>query len=511
MRRLRYLLAALASALLLAAPYQFPHTWPLAFVAFLPLFWAVRRQTGSTAFKLFFLSGTLFYSFTGYWLCLVNMFGFLLLALYLAVYWGLFGAFARFFLASNQLRSAATVAAIWTLLEYVRGWMFSGFPWAILGYSQWKNLPFIQVSEFIGAYGISFILMWTNALLARLRRHDKVRAAAVLGLLLTGVWGWGSLTLHSRESFYKDGKPKATLRVSVLQGNIPQEEKWDARIKSIIFEKYKRLTFMAAMEKPDLIVWPETSFPGYLEDEALMAAHLRGTARGAKTYLLVGAPTIGDLETEKTMRFFNSAILYGGDGEERDRYSKVHLVPFGEYVPFERFIGFIRNLVPIGHFSPGEKQTVFSVVSQHRPIRIAAKFGVLICYEDIFPGLVRELCANGADFLVNITNDAWFGKTSAPYQHAQASVFRAVENRVPLVRATNTGLSCFITSEGRVVASVKKDGEEIMVSGYQSHEIILRRGRSFFTKYGDFFFWLTLAWLVFAFRQRHKQSGYSRV
>lgn len=511
MRRLRYLLAALLSASLIAAPYQFHWAWPFAFFGFVPLLAAVRANSPSLAFKLFFVAGVLFYAFTGYWLTNVNVFGFALLAVYLALYWAVFGAAAHHFIAEGRLRGALTVAAIWTLLEYVRGWMLSGFPWALLSYSQWKNLAFIQSAEYIGAYGVSFLLLWANAMLARVRGHDRVRALIVLALTLGSVWVWGFSSLTSREAFYKDARPKAALRIALLQGNIPQEEKWDARIKSIIFEKYKRLTLMAAMEKPDLIVWPETSFPGFLEDEALMAAHLRGTARASRTHLLAGAPTIGDLETEQTVRFFNSAILYGPDGEERDRYSKVHLVPFGEYVPFEKLIGFIRNFVAIGHFSPGEKQTVFSVVSVNRPIRIAAKFGVLICYEDIFPGLVRELTSAGADFLVNITNDAWFGKTSAPYQHAQASVFRAVENRVPVVRAANTGFSCFITAEGRVVASVKKDGEEINVSGYQCYDIILRRGRSFFSRFGDFFFWLILGWLVYAYRDRHRKSGYSRI
>ena len=511
MRRLRYIFAALLSALLLAAPYHFPGAWPLAFVAFLPAFFMLRGHTSSFAFKLFFIMGLFYYALTGYWLCYVNVLGFVALALYLSLYFGFFGSFSTSFLASGRLRASLTVAAIWTLSEYLRGYLISGFPWALLGYSQWKNLPLIQIADIVGAFGVSFFVLWVNVMLFRIRAHDKARAAFIVALVSVLVWGYGFYTLRSREAFYADGLPKAKLNIAVLQGNIPQEEKWDARIKTIIFEKYKRLTLMAAMDKPDLIVWPETSFPGYLEDEVVMATHLRGTARAAHTHLLVGVPTVGDLETVQTIKFYNSAVFYTAKGEEVARYHKMHLVPFGEYVPLENVIGFIRNFVTIGRFSPGDKQTLFSMVAENQPIRIAAKFGVLICYEDIFPGMVRELCNNGADFLVNISNDAWFGKSAAPYQHAQASVFRAVENRVPVIRSTNTGLSCFITSEGRITASVKKDGEEIMVSGRQASDVILRRGRPFFTKYGDLFFWFVLGWLIFAYRDRHKKSGYSRI
>jgi len=165
----------------------------------------------------------------------------------------------------------------------------------------------------------------------------------VLGLILISVLGYGLLCLQSRDAFYHDGGPKAILRVSVVQGNIPQDQKWDARIKNIIFEKYKRLTLMSAIEKSDLIVWPETSFPGYLEDEAAMAAELRNMVRQSRTAVLVGAPTMGDWE--RSLHFYNSAILYAPNGEEIKRYNKVHLVPFGEYVPLEPVMGFIRHFV----------------------------------------------------------------------------------------------------------------------------------------------------------------------
>jgi len=265
---------------------------------------------------------------------------------------------------------------------------------------------------------------------------------------------------------------------------------------------------MSAIGKSDLIVWPETSFPGYLEDDPVMAAQLRSVVRQSRTDVLVGAPTFGDLE--KGLHFYNSAVFFGPDGEERGRYHKVHLVPFGEYVPFEPFFSFIRNFAQIGRFTAGQERTIFTMVTRYQKTNIKVNFAALICYEDIFPDLVREFRNNGADFLVNMTNDAWFGKTSAPYQHAQASVFRAVENRVHVVRAANTGLSCFISPEGRILDSVKENGEEIFVTGHRGAELILRKERSFYTRFGDIFAAFCFILCFLAYRDFSKRKTYAR-
>ena len=461
----------------------------------------------------------------GYWLNYVNVIGYLFLVAYLALYPAIFGFFAVAWcgqssdhgvtLVGHRIRIALYLAAFWVGLEYLRGLVIGGLPWALLGYSQWRNIAFIQIADIVGAWGVSFFVALINLCLYQAISNFFLgnRKIARKFLVWLGIMGlvlmiYGEWTLYQRELFYKDGRPKAVLRVAVVQGNIPQEQKWDNRIKNIIFEKYRRLTLMAAGEKSDLIVWPETSFPGFLEDEPVMAAQLRGLVRQSRTYVLAGAPTFGDLEGG--LKFYNSAILYGPNGEERKRYSKLHLVPFGEYVPFEPLIGFIRNFVSIGHFSPGVECVVFETKSLYEKIPITAKFGTLICYEDIFPGLVRSFCENGADFLVNITNDAWFGKTAAPYQHAQASVFRAVENRMPVIRSTNTGYSCFISAEGRILSSVQDNGEEINVTAHKSQEIILRKGRSFYTRAGDAFMFLVLFLVVLAYRERNRNARYER-
>ncbi len=372
----------------------------------------------------------------------------------------------------------------------------------------------IQIADITGVYGVSYFVVAVNWLLFRILKNLSSRKLlTTLSVLLIAlsfcVVGYGALSLLAWEKFYRSHSPKASLRVSVVQGNIPQDQKWNAKIKNIIFEKYRRLTFMSAIERSDLIVWPETAFPGYLEEEPVLSAELRRVVRQARTEVLVGAPTIGNLE--QGLRFYNSAVHYGPDGEEKKRYDKLHLVPFGEYVPFEPLLGVVRKFVQIGHFSAGKEFTLFTTNTRTQKNNIKARFAVLICNEDIFPGLVRRFCSDGADFLVNMTNDAWFGNTTAPYQHAQASVFRAVENRVPVIRATNTGFSCFISPEGKILARVEDGGKEIFVTGHKSYDLILRKTRTFYTRFGDVFIFAAFFLCLLAFRDKSRHDAYARL
>ena len=433
LNRFKYLLCTALSAVFLVLPFHFDPLGFVAYFAFIPYFFVLGSRTAGGAFKYSYLFGLLFFCLLGYWLTNVNILGFLLLSAYLALYFAFFGIYAVKFL-NQPLKAIVFLPAFWVASEILRGWVIGGLPWALLGYSQWKNITWIQIADITGAYGVSYFVLAVNVMLYQIIRTVWIRPEDIkkalmplAGILLAAlllVGGYGLAVLKYRDAFNRAPGDKAVVRVSVLQGNIPQEQKWDAKIKNIIFEKYKRLTFMSAIEKSDLIVWPETSFPGYLEDEPVMAAELRNVVRQSRTDVLVGAPTFGDLE--KGLRFYNSAVLYGPSGEEIKRYSKIHLVPFGEYVPFELALSLIRNFVQIGHFTAGEERTVFTMATRYQKINIKAKFAALLCYEDIFPGLVREFCNGGADFLINMTNVSWYGKTAAPYQHAQASVLRAV-------------------------------------------------------------------------------------
>jgi apolipoprotein N-acyltransferase len=236
------------------------------------------------------------------------------------------------------------------------------------------------------------------------------------------------------------------VNVAVVQGNIEQAVKWDMAFRTQTIDTYVRLSRQANTARPDLIVWPETATPFYLLYNIELTKTVLQAIQDIGTYFVVGSPTVEF--TDQGEHYFNSAYLVTPDGDIADRNDKVHLVPFGEYVPFKRFLPFISHIVAqVGEFRPGQVGDTLDWPS--------ADIGVLICYEIIFPELAARMVANNAGILVNITNDAWFGKSSAPHQHFSMAVFRAVENRRALVRAANTGISGFIDPAGRVV---KKSG-----------------------------------------------------
>ena len=289
----------------------------------------------------------------------------------------------------------------------------------------------------------------------------------------------------------------AEIKIAVIQGNVPQDEKWDEAREGYIFDKYSILTREAVKEGPDLVIWPETAFPDYFNSENEYTPKMKALAGEIHTPILFGAPLIEtSLHASQEPRVYNSALLLDGNGRLARRHDKVHLVPFGEYVPFKKWFGFVERFAKysIAGFTPGREYTVFSIPEGSRPEGPApATCGALICFEDIFPRLARRYVQGGASLLVNMTNDAWFYESAAPYQHATASVFRAVENRVNVVRAANTGLSCFIDTKGRITSRVKdRSGKDIFVDGYDTEVLKIEKGATFYTKYGDIFAYLCI-------------------
>lgn len=481
---------ALLSAGLLALAFPTADLWPLAFVALAPLLVAAAAARPTRALAVGTLAGTTFAPAILWWLTVAMAeFGGIarptsaLLLLLLAVYVGAYvGAFAAGWAWSARLPPVARLlfaAALWTALEYLRAQLFTGFPWGFLAYTQYRNIPLIQMAAWTGMYGVSFLVVLTNVALGLLILHRRAWTTAA-GVGLVGLGALGAALGLPRLAHRPSEGP--ALRVAIVQGNIPQDVKWSPAWRLRTSETYGRLTLEAARTAPALIVWPETALPFILSRDEGVREWLGRLAAEARTFVLVGAP---DVSVASPTRYTNSAFLVAPDGWIAGRYDKVHLVPFGEYVPLRRLFFFMDKLAQgaVGNFLPGEAQAVLASPGFH--------VGATISYEIYFPNEVRGFILRGADLLANITNDAWYGRTAAPYQHLAMAVFRAVENRAYLVRAANTGVSAIIAPDGRIV-----DQSKIFTEAILTGEVRLRPRAAFltpYTRYGDVFAWIALA------------------
>ena len=488
---LRWVGAVLSGVLLTCAFPQ--HEIPgLAWVALVPLFWAVRGLSGGDALRVGWVSGLAHYLTLIYWTAYtMHTFGHLpwavcipvlfLFAALLALFTALFGQLANRLMA-RPLLLALLAPMAWTALEFLRGNLFTGFPWALLAHSQYEVLPLIQVVDLVGTYGLSLVMAGANTALFLISRTiiplgggvrlPWSRSLPVLGVVLAvvaGIWSYGQWSLAKWEAPPGIAQPHRT--VAVVQGNIDQGVKWDAAFQQTTIERYLELTRQAAAKDPDLIIWPETATPFYFGLEAVPTlAVLDGLVPLNRT-LLLGTPAVD--RTPQGDRYYNRALLLDRTGAVRAQYDKAHLVPFGEYVPLKRWLPFVGKMVAqVGDFHAGEPGAVLAWDG--------IPLGIQICYEAIFPELARAQVANGAQLLISITNDAWYGPTGAPHQLLAMTVFRAVENRRGLARAANTGISGFITPTGRIVAPTPLYEEAVSVQ-----PLPLIRTASPYTRRGD--------------------------
>lgn len=467
--------------------------WLFAWFGFVPLFLSIQHKSQIRAFLLSYLTGIVFWSITIYWLIHVTLLGQILLILYLASYFGLFGLFVtRPPLHIGRQASPVTrsligllhISSLWVILEYLRSHLLTGFGWALLGYSQYLNLPVIQIADLFGAYGVSFLVMMMNVAIWELIKETGRIFFLSLFCLLSAL-SYGFLRLYPASA---PGRQAASIKISVVQGNIPQELKWAYGAESFILERYTKLTELASRDKPDLIIWPEASSPGFLGEgkDDWIAQAIFSLAKVTDVPLLFGSAV------RQEEKYFNSALLIGAQGKASVRYDKLHLVPFGEFIPLKNLFPFLETIVPIGDFTPGKEYTLFPLSPERLYLpadsqALSSKFAVLICFEDTIPELSRNFVRKGADFLVNITNDAWFGRSWAAYQHLSASVFRAIENRVPLARSANTGISCIIDARGRITDKLCESNKDIFISGIKTGTIILDKAKSLYSAVGDIF------------------------
>lgn len=436
---------------LASPPYdQFLLAYPAIFIALLSC------KKGEEAFKKGFFFGSLYYIFTMYWISYVlKLYGniplfiaivlMILLCMYLALYYGLF--FKIFCLLRDKISPLLyplLMSVIFILLEYGRAKIMTGFPWMLLGYTQHKFTSLIQISHFFSVYGVSFVVIFFNLALYEiaLKRNTKsfinIMTALVI-ILVSCLYGKERI-----KGINKNLETKKSITLSVIQGNIDQSQKWEKSLQRSIINKYIALTEKEMTKKPAIVIWPETALPFIYGNDIELTEYLRSFLINKDFYLLTGFPHYDFGEDGKTY-YTNSAGIFF-KGELLGKYTKTHLVPFGEYVPLKKILFFVEKLVvAAGDFLSGTELKVLETDG--------IKIGVLICYESIFPEISRDYKSKGVNILVNLTNDAWFGKTAAPYQHFAMSKFRAIENEVFLVRAANTGISGIIKPTGEVIIS----------------------------------------------------------
>jgi apolipoprotein N-acyltransferase len=504
-RNVEATLLAVFSGLLLTASFpKIGFDW-LVWAALVPLLVALRRLSPKAGFRMGFIAGMVHYLSLLYWLVPVmrtygHLPGYLsiailllfavVLAMFIAVFTAVLTAIGK-----RPWHGLFIIAPAWISIEYIRSFIFTGFPWELLGYSLFERLQLIQISDIFGVYGVSFLITLANAAifftilyLSKMRWQRSeiplslaavATIAAVIAIVATAVYG--NQRILDVDQFIADS-PKA--KTTVVQGNIAQLTKWDPDFQIATVKKYNRLSLTAAADRPDLIIWPESATPFYFGYEKAPSELVLEGIRGVNTDFLFGSPSFE--QKDNAIEYYVSAYLISPRQQTISRYDKAHLVPYGEYVPLKKWMPFLGKMVAhVGDFVPGPKGKTIPWKNE--------KLGVQICYEVIFPNLSRAMVKNDATLLINITNDAWFGKTSGPYQHFSMTVFRAIENRRALARSANTGISGFIDPVGRILVSSPLLKEAVITRSLPLLEV-----KTFYTRFGDVFVWACLVATLFA-------------
>jgi apolipoprotein N-acyltransferase len=518
---LRWLIA-LASGLMLACAYPKAGIAGLAWIAPGLMLFAAMGATGGQAFRLGYSAGLMHYLVSLYWLLympfpLGAITGWLALSAYLAFYpaawvwlcWRLLpevrsdspgspGGAIRLFDAMGWPRRmlwGLSCAAFWVAMEMAIGRVLTGFPWNFLGVSQYQMLPLIQLAAWTGVYGLSFLMVWFSVSIAStaviwLRQPARSRAAfseialPMTALVLVVLLGVGRLRTHRESSSF--------LKLALIQPSIPQTLIWDPKEDTHRFQKILQLSERALRTQPDLLVWPEAAIPSLLRYEPLVYKAVTNLAASHRVWMIVGAddaePSQTNLSPDAT-DYFNASFLVDPKGQLITRYCKRRLVAFGEYVPLQPWLFFLKWFTPVRNgFTPGRGTTPFVLKSPE------ARISVLICFEDTFSQLARTSVDEETDFLINLTNNGWFGESAAQWQHAANAVFRAVENGRPLVRCANNGLTCWVDAQGRMRAVYGDESQDVYGAGFKSIEVPLlggeKRPPTCYQKHGDWFGWV---------------------
>jgi len=500
--------APLVSGLLFALAFPKVQLGWLAWLALVPLFSVMEKQPWRAGFS----AGLVFFAAMLYWLNnVMTTFGhlplplsvviYLLLVVYLAAYWGATCWCACYIERCLKLPLALVLPVVWLVFEYVRNYALSGFPWGNIAYSQTPYLTLIQSADLGGVYVMVALLVLVNYAIAKLLQALRCRGVLPWRLLVIVATLWlvnyayGVWRIHNDVNSQIQDR---AVRVALIQGNVQQSLKWQPRHLSTTLDNYRQLSAM--VDRPELLIWPESATPFFFQDSGLKSDMVRAVARERQSLLLFGSPayTMQHTGEQKRYRYLNSAYLLSLQGQVLGRSDKVHLVPFGEYVPLSNVLSFVNKLAHgVGDFVAGVKHLL--PMADHQ-------LGVLVCYEAIFPDIARDQVKRGAQLLVNITNDSWFGDSSAPWQHLDMTRWRAVENRVWIARCANSGVSAFINPVGEVTQQSQLFSRETVVE-----EVYFADDTSLYTHTGDtvplLLCVVVLVWLL----QSRKRTGLHQV
>jgi apolipoprotein N-acyltransferase len=473
----------------------------VAFVALVPLLVAISGWNGRSGalpgvttrrgFTLGLIAGFIHFAGTVYWTgATVSTFGGLpvfvavivaaLLAFYMAAYIAVTCAIGATFTRHFGVRGLCLVPVVWVATEYLRGIVLGGFPWIPLGNTMVTLLPIAQLASAFGVFGLSMFVAFVNvgfAVAALLPGRARMIAAGTTLAAIAAISIWGGMRLSTQA--LTSGAP---IKIGLIQGNIAQTDKWNPARAGMILDRYLQLTQQAADNGAQFIMWPESSTPFYFEDDP-SGTIVRRLVRGLGRPLLLGSD---EFEQADPVRHYNSAFMLDTGGATAAVYRKIHLVPFGEYVPFQRLLFFVGPLVEaVAAFSRGTRVTMLPVEGH--------MVSTAICYEVTYPALAREAVRQGSEMLTTITNDAWYGESSAAFQHFEMAAMRAIEQGRYLARAANTGISGIIDPYGRVLVRTKLF-ETVAVVG----EARFVQSRTLYARIGDLVAFLSIALTVVA-------------
>ncbi len=478
----------------------------LAWVALVPLLLALDQKVLSEAFLLSWVTGIVFFTGGFYWIWTVqayNLLDYLLLqVLYLPQYVSLFGLAFIWIRRRTGLPQILIAPPLWVTLEYIRSHLsFLSLPWLLLAHSQYLHLSLIQITSLTGVYGLTFLIVLINAAIGEVICYVRQSSSqsitpwpfqisplislivAIFLVIVTSLYGFFVLS---------EGIQGEQMTIALVQGNVSNEHRWEGLYRQAILDRYAGMTPRAPQPAPALIIWPETAVPGDVQHDPELQRKVGQVAIDAKTYILVGSAEYAKF-TNRSLRSkdYNSMVLFSPEGKIEGQYRKMRLVPFGEYVPLRDYVKWPAAIAStMGDSLPGDEYTLFSVGR--------TTFGVVICWELIFPDLFREFVRRGASFMVIATNESWFGDTAAPYQLLAMSTLRAAENRVAIARDANTGVSAFIDPYGRILKRLKgQEEKELFIDGHLMSELPLSDARTFYTRYGDLFAFVQMGFVTF--------------